>query len=151
MFKKSFKEDMMRLAMEEASKAIESGNRPFGAVLVSKTGEVIAKAHNTVNSSSDITAHAEINLLRNVCKELGKLDLSDYVIFCNAESCSMCMTAKIKAKIDFVYYGAPMGEYANPYIPPSEVASKSKNPIKIEVGILKSECIKQINGNPNRN
>jgi len=103
-FTQSFKEEMMRLCMEEAGKAIEGGNRPFGAVLVSEIGEVIARAHNTVNSSCDITAHAEINLLKDACNKLGRIDLSGYVVFCNAESCSMCMTAKIKAKINSVYY-----------------------------------------------
>lgn len=51
--------DFMRMAIKESKK----GDSPYGAILV-KGGVVIAKAFNTVDSEHDITAHAEINVIR---------------------------------------------------------------------------------------
>ena len=59
----------MQMAKEEAdlgSKAGEGG--PFGAVIVDETGNIIAKAHNTVIIHHDPTEHAEINAIRQAAK-----------------------------------------------------------------------------------
>jgi len=100
-------EALIELAQEEVEKAVEAGNPPSGAVLTDSQGKVIVTAHNTQNSSNDPTAHAEINLLRQAANILGRLTFEGYMLFCNAESCSMCMSACIKAKIKHFYYGAP--------------------------------------------
>lgn len=49
----------MKLAYNQALKAWNCGEVPIGAV-IEYGGEVVAQAHNTVESSRDPTAHAEI-------------------------------------------------------------------------------------------
>ena len=61
-------EELMRFATEEVEKAIQEGNSPFGAILADAEGNVVARAHNTVNTETDATAHAEINIIRAVSK-----------------------------------------------------------------------------------
>lgn len=56
----------------------------------------------------------------------------------------MCMTGLIKAKAQTLYYGAPPEDFADPFITPEEVASKSKLKINIVSGILADECQEQI-------
>lgn len=143
MFSQEMQEKLMIIAIEETSMAINEGNRPFGAILVDKQGNIIERAHNVCNSNIDPTAHAEISLIRNACKKLKTRDLSEYIIFCNGESCSMCMTAIIKAKIKTIYYGAEMEDNANPYIRAIDIVNKSKEKIEL-INICKDECTKQL-------
>ena len=73
----STKEKLVRIAMNEAEKAIQEGNSPFGAVISDLNGNVITIAHNTVNTETDPTAHAEMNVIRGVSKKIKIKDLSN--------------------------------------------------------------------------
>ena len=88
--------------------------------------------------------HAEINLISKACKKLNTMDLSKYCIMANAWSCSMCMSACIKAKIHNYIYGAPSEETMNPNVTIFDIKEKSKTEINIEIGILENECKMQI-------
>ena len=62
----------MQRAIELAKQAAEQGEVPVGAVLVdSRTGEVAAEAHNTVETDGDATAHAELLVIRKVMMNVG--------------------------------------------------------------------------------
>lgn len=96
----------MQLAIDTALDNIKSNNGgPFGAVIV-KDGVLIAKSPNTVTSSNDPTAHAEINAIRLACKELKTFDLSGCEIYSSCEPCPMCLSAIYWARISKVYYAA---------------------------------------------
>lgn len=64
----------MEIAMNESINNTEGG--PFGAVIVDKSGSIIASGHNRVLETHDPTAHAEIETIRKACKVLGTYDLS---------------------------------------------------------------------------
>ena len=141
------KKELIRLTMKEAAKAVAKGNSPYGAVLTDKKGIVIAMDHNTVRSSGDPTAHAEMNLLRRVSQQLRTRDFFGYAIFSNTESCSMCMSACIKAGIVDYYFGSLYDKgimSSDPDLNVFEIAKKSKNNLRIETDILKDECLAQI-------
>ena len=55
---------LLRLAIDIAASARVHGNHPFGALIADNYGNVIAKAENTVITESDVTGHAETNLIR---------------------------------------------------------------------------------------
>lgn len=76
---------------------------PFGAI-IEKDGKIISRGHNTVISSTDPTAHAEINAIRNASKTLGTHDLSGCTLYTSAEPCPMCLSAIIWANIKDVYF-----------------------------------------------
>lgn len=96
----------MQLAIDTALDNIKSNNGgPFGAVIV-KDGVLIAKSPNTVTTSNDPTAHAEINAIRLACKELKTFDLSGCEIYSSCEPCPMCLSAIYWARISKVYYAA---------------------------------------------
>lgn len=98
--------DFMQLAIETALDNIKNNNGgPFGAVIV-KDGVLIARSPNTVTSSNDPTAHAEINAIRLACKELKTFDLSGCEIYSSCEPCPMCLSAIYWARISKVYYAA---------------------------------------------
>mmetsp|Transcript_7715 Transcript_7715/g.18950 ORF Transcript_7715/g.18950 Transcript_7715/m.18950 type:complete len:200 (-) Transcript_7715:142-741(-) len=96
------------LVLEEAKAGLkESAGGPFGAVIVQKaTGKVIAKAHNAVLAKRDPTAHAEMLAIREACKKLNRLDLSDCEIFTSCEPCPMSFAAIFLARLSRLVYGA---------------------------------------------
>ena len=137
-------EMLMRLAMQEAALAVEEGNYPFGAVAVDADGTVIASAHNTQVTDHDLTAHAEINLIRCLAEEVEESDFNRIILICNAQSCSMCFSAAIKAGICNYIFGAPNEPHMNPYLPVAEIAKHSRSALQITYGVLEEECAQQI-------
>lgn len=69
-------EDFMKLAIEE----LRRGDWPYGAVLA-RDGVEIARAHNTCRRDNDVTAHAEINLIRAVLRDTPDLSLADCTLY----------------------------------------------------------------------
>jgi len=138
---------LIRLTMEEAEKAVGEGNAPYGAVLTDKNGNVIVAEHNTARSSCDPTAHAEMALLRKACQQLKTRDLGGYCLFSNTESCSMCMSAGIKAGIVDYCFGSFYDRSimsSDPDLTVFEIAERSKSKLSIETDILREECLAQI-------
>ena len=78
---------------------------PFGAV-VFKDGQVVGKGVNRVVGNNDPTAHAEIEAIRNACKNLKTYDLSGCELYATGYPCPMCMSAIIWSNIKKVYYSA---------------------------------------------
>jgi guanine deaminase len=95
----------MEQAWHEARKGINSGDGgPFGAVIV-KGGQVVAAAHNLVLKTHDVTAHAEISVIRRANEILENHDLSGCEIYTTCYPCPMCLGAILWARIRKVYYG----------------------------------------------
>ena len=97
-------ESAMRLALEAARRAGLAGEPPIGAALV-RNGQVLATASNTVISDLDITAHAEINLIRDACRRHRSLDLAGCELFATVEPCPMCLAASHYARIGRIVFG----------------------------------------------
>ena len=55
--------DYMKLTIAKAKEGVDSGQSPFGAIIV-KDGKVVSNAHNQVWKTCDPTAHAEVNAIR---------------------------------------------------------------------------------------
>lgn len=138
------KEKLMRVAIDEAQKATQKGNTPYGAILADLQGNIIDTAHNTTFTDIDPTAHAEINLIRKAAKKLKTRDLSELYLICNAQSCAMCFSAAIKAKINNFIFGYAENETLKPKINVFELSKFCQGKIEIETGILEEECRKQI-------
>ena len=97
--------DWMRLALAEASAALDTGDVPVGAVVV-RDGEVIAAAGNAREAAADPTAHAEVLALRQAAATLGRWRLDDCTLVVTLEPCVMCAGALLNARIGRVVYGA---------------------------------------------
>lgn len=94
----------MKKAIDCSKYGVENNfGGPFGAIIV-KDNEIISEAWNTVTSTNDPTAHAEINAIRNACKKLNTFDLSGCELYTSCEPCPMCLSAIYWARIDKIYY-----------------------------------------------
>ena len=95
----------MRLALDEAEDAAESGEVPVGAVIV-REGEVIARAGNASVSSSDATAHAELLAIQAASVVMGDQRLTGCTLYVTLEPCAMCAGAIVLSRLDRVVFGA---------------------------------------------
>ena len=96
----------MDQALSEARAAVERGEVPVGAVLVSSDGAVLATAGNRTRADNDPTAHAEILVIRQACAELGTERLTGCDLYVTLEPCAMCAAAIAAARVARLYYGA---------------------------------------------
>jgi guanine deaminase len=105
----SFMEEAIRLAVEN----VRSGKGgPFAAIVV-KDGRVIAAGTNSVTSTNDPTAHAEVTAIREACRALNTFQLNGCELYTSCEPCPMCLGAIYWARPDRVYYAATASDAAD--------------------------------------
>jgi len=132
--------------MALAAEAGGRGDPPFGAVLVDPSGAIVARASNRQVSGDDPTAHAELELLRRAAPAGHRPPLAGYVIAVNAEPCSMCASAIVKAAPDELVFGARHEPHMDPDLGIADVFARARRPPRIEGGILADEAAAQIAG-----
>ncbi|HWP44807.1 MAG TPA: tRNA adenosine(34) deaminase TadA [Blastocatellia bacterium] len=101
----SIDEYFMREALREAEAARREGEVPVGAVLV-LDGELKGRGHNLVIKSSDPTAHAEIQAIRDAAKRVSNYRLTGATLYSTIEPCAMCAGALVHARVGRLVYGA---------------------------------------------
>lgn len=101
---KDYNPEFMKLAAGLAFDNIDSGGGPFGAVIV-KNGEIIATGANSVTTTNDPTAHAEINAIRAACGFLNTFSLPGCIVYSSCEPCPMCLSALYWAGVKKIFYG----------------------------------------------
>ena len=95
----------MEIALAEARAAGARGEVPVGAVLV-KDGTVIAQSGNRTRAENDVTAHAEVAVIREGARKLGQERLTGADLYVTLEPCTLCAAAISFARIRRLYYGA---------------------------------------------
>ena len=96
----------MSLAIKEAIKARNKNEVPVGAIIVDGCGNVIAKAHNLVETRNDPTCHAEKLVIEKALKITDQKFLNDCDIWVTLEPCVMCAGLIKQTRIRRLYYGA---------------------------------------------
>ena len=84
---------------------------PFAAVVV-RDGKIVGEGANSVTTTNDPTAHAEVNAIRAAAKSLGTFSLAGCALYTSCEPCPMCLAAAYWARLDAVYYGASAADAA---------------------------------------
>lgn len=92
-------------AVELALLAGREGFPPFGALMVLKD-EVIAEARNEVIQTNDVTAHAEILVIRRASLALQARHFPEGILYCSCEPCLMCAGAVIWSQTSRVVFSA---------------------------------------------
>ena len=99
--------EYMGLAIQASRAALEAGDMPYGATLVSATGELLQVSRNRQVSSGDCTAHAEVVVVREASARLGLAALQGSTVYASGEPCAMCSGAMFWAGVRRVVYAAP--------------------------------------------
>jgi len=95
----------MEEALRCAQRALELGEVPVGAVVVSD-GRVVGRGWNRNLTDNDPSAHAEIIALREAGAGLGNYRLGHCDLFVTIEPCAMCAGAMVHARVKRLVYGA---------------------------------------------
>ncbi len=137
-------ERYMLEAMREADLAAQAGEVPVGAVIV-RDGEIIARAHNLVETSSRSSAHAEMLAIEMAERAIGAKWLPDTTMYVTLEPCSMCAGAMVLARIPRLVIGASdpkTGACGSVF----NVAANDRlnHRIEIRTGVLGEECSEQL-------
>lgn len=99
--------DYIRHSIRLAAESRSNGDHPFGALLVNQSGVILDEAHNTVITDSDVTAHAEMNLVRLTSGRYPEAVMAKATLYTSTEPCAMCAGAIYWSGIGRVVYGLP--------------------------------------------
>jgi tRNA(adenine34) deaminase len=126
----------MRLALREATRALDHDDVPIGAVIVTD-GEVIGSGHNERELRHDPTAHAEMIALREAARALGSWRVLESVMYVTLEPCAMCAGAIVLARVPRVVFGAtdPKAGAAGSVLSVLDVAQLNHRP-QVQSGLL---------------
>ena len=128
-------ERFMRLALNEAQKALAADEIPVGCVIVSNN-QIIGRGHNLTETLSDVTAHAEIQAITAAAETLGGKYLPDATLYVTVEPCVMCAGAIGWAQISRVVYGAADPKRGFATYAPHALHPKTT----VTSGVLEEEC-----------
>lgn len=134
----------MKLALEEAILAFSEGEVPVGAVLVSED-VVVARAHNTRESSKDPTAHAEMIAIRTAAEKGSSWRLTEATLYVTKEPCIMCAGSMVNARLGRLVYGCK-DEKGGAVDSLYKLLSDRRLNHQVEVisGVLEEECAEML-------
>ncbi|MBQ9361865.1 MAG: nucleoside deaminase [Bacteroidaceae bacterium] len=128
-------ERYMKLALDEARKALDAGEIPIGAVIVAQ-GRVIGRGHNLTETLHDVTAHAEMQAITAAAEYLGGKYLTDCTLYVTVEPCIMCAGAIGWSQLSRIVYGATDPKRGYQTYAPQAFHPKAQ----VTSGVLKEEC-----------
>ncbi|MEV0618229.1 nucleoside deaminase [Nonomuraea sp. NPDC050404] len=102
----------LRRCVELARQALDAGDEPFGSVLVSADGTVLAEDHNRV-AGGDRTQHPEFALARWSAAHLTPAERAAATVYTSGEHCPMCAAAHAWAGLGRIVYATSSGQLAS--------------------------------------
>lgn len=106
-------EKFLKRAVELAEDGLNSGNQPFGSLLVDRAGNILFEDHNRDNTE-DPTAHPELAISRWAARNLSEEERREAVVYTSGEHCPMCSTSHALVglgKIVYVSSSAQLSEW----------------------------------------
>jgi tRNA(Arg) A34 adenosine deaminase TadA len=136
--------ELMQIAVDVCREGLAKGQSPFGCA-IAIGDQVVARTHNTVVLTTDITAHAEVNAIRAGNKFVNSIFLEGGVVATTCEPCPMCMAALHWARVDAVYYGATIADaeaagFNELQVPASDLLRIGGSRVKLIGGTLADQC-----------
>ncbi|CAB3878596.1 nucleoside deaminase [Achromobacter piechaudii] len=93
-----------------ARQALESGDQPFGSVLVSANGKVLFEDHNHV-SGGDHTQHPEFEIARWAANHVPMAERAACTVYTSGEHCPMCSAAHGWVGLGRIVYASSSKQY----------------------------------------
>ena len=99
-------EDKMRVALDEARKALDMDEVPVGAAIFDKDDNLICSNHNRRELDQNPMSHAEILVLEEASQILGTWRLEETTIAVTLEPDAMCAGAISLSRVKKLIYAA---------------------------------------------
>jgi tRNA(adenine34) deaminase len=133
----------IRRCIELAQRAVLTNDTPVGSLIV-RGDQVIAEGVEAVRGTCDVTAHAEIQVLRAAFVRLESLDLTGCTLYTSVEPCIMCAYAIRLARVSAVVSGtrpADMSIRINGHTILSDASILPSHPVPLLIrDVLEGEC-----------
>ena len=84
-------------------KAFKKNEVPVAAIIL-KNNKIIASSYNLRETKHDVTAHAEVLVIKKAAKKLKRWNLNDCSLFVTLKPCSMCYEIIKQSRIENVYF-----------------------------------------------
>lgn len=95
----------LKRSVELAQEALETGNSPFGSLLVSEEGELLFEDHNR-DADGDQTRHPEYAIAKWAAENLSAAERKSSIVYTSGEHCSMCSSAHALAGLGRIVYAS---------------------------------------------
>lgn len=95
----------LKKCVEVSKFSKESGNMPFGCILVDKHGNIILEQINIEGTDYKCTGHAETQLMEKASMKYSKEFLWECTLYSTAEPCAMCTGAIYWGNVGRIVYG----------------------------------------------
>ena len=131
----------MEEALAEARRAVDIGEVPVGAVVVSAEGEILARSHNRRQIDMDPTGHAELIAMREAAKALEDWRLEGCTVYVTLEPCPMCAGTMVLSRIATLciwLYGSQSRILGSLLI--SVMAMVLNHEFEVTSGVMADEC-----------
>lgn len=128
-------ERYMRMALEEAHRALEADEIPIGCIVVAN-GYIVGRGHNLTETLRDVTAHAEMQAITASAETLGGKYLTGCTLYVTVEPCPMCAGAIGWSQLSRLVYGASDPKRGYTLIAPKALHPKTQ----VTAGVLAEEC-----------
>lgn len=102
----------LRRCIELARQALETGNAPFGSMLVAAHGDVLFEGHNET-ASGDVTRHPEIEAARWACLNMTPEARAKATVYTSGEHCPMCAAAHGWAGLGRIVYASSSAQLSD--------------------------------------
>ena len=99
-------EDKMKVALDEARKALDIDEVPVGAAIFDKNDNLICANHNRRELDQNPMSHAEMLVLEEASQILGSWRLEETTIVVTLEPDAMCAGAISLSRVKKLIYGA---------------------------------------------
>ena len=100
----------VRRCVELATEALEAGDAPFGSVLVSGDGKILAEDRNRT-SGGDATRHPEFELARWAATHMTPDERARATVYTSGEHCPMCAAAHGLVGLGRIVYAASSRQF----------------------------------------
>lgn len=132
-------EEYMRQALALAAEAAAEGEVPVGCVIV-RGSEVVGRGRNRREADKNALAHAEIEAIRDACRNLGGWRLWECTLYVTLEPCAMCAGAILNARIPRVVYGASDSKFGAVGSVCSLFSMEFNHHPQVTAGVMEAEC-----------
>lgn len=134
-------EYFMEKAIQLARQGESLGEVPIGALIVDKTGKIIARATNLREQKHTVLGHAELVAIHRACQKLKTWRLTDCTLYVTLEPCFMCAGALVQSRLARVVFGAkdPKGGALGSLADLSN-HEKLNHQFPITAGVCEQEC-----------
>lgn len=129
---------LLRRCVELAEEALDVGDEPFGSLLATADGTVLAEDRNRV-AGGDKTRHPEFELARWAAAHLEPAERATATVYTSGEHCPMCSAAHAWVGLGRIVYAVSSTQLASWLgewdVPPAPVKALSISDVAPDVAV----------------